>query len=387
MIETIGVVGSGTMGIGIAQIAAQNKHQVVVHDHSENQLSKAKEGLDKVLRRLVEKKRISDSDRKEIINRILFTSNMGDLWPCGLVIEAIVENLKIKHEVFKKLEDIVSENCILASNTSSLSIASIGAALNNAERIIGIHFFNPAPLMPLVEIIPSIQTSKETSELSKSLITDWGKTVVLCKDTPGFIVNRVARPFYGEALRIYEEGLADFATIDWALTELGGFKMGPFTLMDYIGNDVNFAVTESVFQAFFYDPRFKPSFTQKRYAEAGFYGRKSGRGYYHYENETLNNEANKDEKLGQSILDRILSLLINEAVDAVFMGVATPKDVDLAMTKGVNYPKGLLQWGDEIGLEVVLGRLQDLFDFYGEDRYRPNPLLRSMVKEKKKFYN
>jgi 3-hydroxybutyryl-CoA dehydrogenase len=387
MIETIGVVGSGTMGIGIAQIAAQNKHQVVVHDHSENQLSKAKEGLDKVLRRLVEKKRISDSDRKEIINRILFTSNMGDLWPCGLVIEAIVENLKIKHEVFKKLEDIVSENCILASNTSSLSIASIGAALNNAERIIGIHFFNPAPLMPLVEIIPSIQTSKETSELSKSLITDWGKTVVLCKDTPGFIVNRVARPFYGEALRIYEEGLADFATIDWALKELGGFKMGPFTLMDYIGNDVNFAVTESVFQAFFYDPRFKPSFTQKRYAEAGFYGRKSGRGYYHYENETLNNEANKDEKLGQSILDRILSLLINEAVDAVFMGVATPKDVDLAMTKGVNYPKGLLQWGDEIGLEVVLGRLQDLFDFYGEDRYRPNPLLRSMVKEKKKFYN
>jgi 3-hydroxybutyryl-CoA dehydrogenase len=312
---------------------------------------------------------------------------MGDLWPCGLVIEAIVENLKIKHEVFKKLEDIVSENCILASNTSSLSIASIGAALNNAERIIGIHFFNPAPLMPLVEIIPSIQTSKETSELSKSLITDWGKTVVLCKDTPGFIVNRVARPFYGEALRIYEEGLADFATIDWALKELGGFKMGPFTLMDYIGNDVNFAVTESVFQAFFYDPRFKPSFTQKRYAEAGFYGRKSGRGYYHYENETLNNEANKDEKLGQLILDRILSLLINEAVDAVFMGVATPKDVDLAMTKGVNYPKGLLQWGDEIGLEVVLGRLQDLFDFYGEDRYRPNPLLRSMVKEKKKFYN
>jgi 3-hydroxybutyryl-CoA dehydrogenase len=387
MIETIGVVGSGTMGIGIAQIAAQNKHQVVVHDHSENQLSKAKEGLDKILRRLVEKKRISDSERKEIINRILFTSNMGDLWPCGLVIEAIVENLKIKHEVFKKLEDIVSENCILASNTSSLSIASIGAALNNAERIIGIHFFNPAPLMPLVEIIPSIQTSKETSELSKSLITDWGKTVVLCKDTPGFIVNRVARPFYGEALRIYEEGLADFATIDWALKELGGFKMGPFTLMDYIGNDVNFAVTESVFQAFFYDPRFKPSFTQKRYAEAGFYGRKSGRGYYHYENETLNNEANKDEKLGQSILDRILSLLINEAVDAVFMGVATPKDVDLAMTKGVNYPKGLLQWGDEIGLEVVLGRLQDLFDFYGEDRYRPNPLLRSMVKEKKKFYN
>ena len=387
MIETIGVVGSGTMGIGIAQIAAQNKHQVVVHDHNENQLFKAKEGLDKVLKRLVEKERISDSERKKINDRILFTTNIGDLWPCCLVVEAIVENIKIKHEVFKKLEDIVSEHCILASNTSSLSIASIGAALHNAERIIGIHFFNPAPLMPLVEIIPSIQTTKETIEISKSLITEWGKTVVLCKDTPGFIVNRVARPFYGEALRIYEEGLADFATIDWALKDLGGFKMGPFTLMDYIGNDVNFAVTESVFQAFFYDPRFKPSFTQKRYAEAGFYGRKSGRGYYHYENVTLNNEANKDEKLGRTILDRILCLLINEAVDAVFMGVATPKDVDLAMTKGVNYPKGLLQWGDEIGLEVILKRLQDLFDYYGEDRYRPNPLLRTMVKENKNFFS
>jgi 3-hydroxybutyryl-CoA dehydrogenase len=299
MIETIGVVGSGTMGIGIAQIAAQNKHQVVLHDHSEKQLSKAKEGLDRIMKRLVEKGRITKSERKAINSRILFTTNMGDLWPCGLVIEAIVENITIKHEVFKKLEEIVSDHCILASNTSSLSIASIGAALNKSERIIGIHFFNPAPLMPLVEIIPSIQSSKSTSDSAKELITSWGKTVVMCKDTPGFIVNRVARPFYGEALRIYEEGIADFATIDWALKELGGFRMGPFTLMDYIGNDINFAVTESVFKAFFYDPRFKPSFTQKRYSEAGFYGRKSGRGYYHYENEELNSKANKDKVLGQ----------------------------------------------------------------------------------------
>ena len=175
MIETIGVVGSGTMGIGIAQIAAQNKHQVVLHDHSEKQLSKAKEGLDKIMKRLVEKGRITESERKEINSRILFTSNMGDLWPCGLVIEAIVEDITIKHEVFKKLEDIVSDHCILASNTSSLSIASIGAALNKSERIIGIHFFNPAPLMPLVEIIPSIQSSKSTSESAKELITSWGK--------------------------------------------------------------------------------------------------------------------------------------------------------------------------------------------------------------------
>jgi 3-hydroxybutyryl-CoA dehydrogenase len=386
MIETIGVVGAGTMGIGIAQIAAQNEHQVILHDHSEVQLEKSQQSLEKVLNRLVEKERITDSERKKIRGRILFTPKMSELWPCGLVIEAIVESIEIKHQVFQSLEDVVSEHCILATNTSSLSIASIGASLKIAERIIGIHFFNPAPLMPLVEIIPSIQTSEQTTSVSKKLITNWGKTVVLCKDTPGFIVNRVARPFYGEALRIYEEGVADFATIDWALTELGDFRMGPFTLMDYIGNDVNFAVTESVFKAFFYDPRFKPSFTQKRYAEAGYLGRKSGRGYYDYNNAELNPKPNSDKALGSKILNRILCLLINEAIDAVFMGVATAKDVDLAMTKGVNYPKGLLKWGDELGLKNILAQLQELFDHYGEDRYRPNPLLRKMVKENKLFH-
>ena len=386
MIETIGVVGAGTMGIGIAQIAAQNKHQVILYDHSDAQLEKAKSGLEKVLNRLVEKERISDNERKNILTRILFTNKISELWPCGLVIEAIVESIKIKHEVFTSLEDVVSEHCILATNTSSLSIASIGAALKTSKRIIGIHFFNPAPLMPLVEIIPAIQTNEQTTKTCKDLIAKWGKTVVLCKDTPGFIVNRVARPFYGEALRIYEEGIADFVTIDWALTEKGGFKMGPFTLMDYIGNDVNFAVTESVFKAFFYDPRFKPSLTQKRYAEAGFLGRKSGRGYYDYENLKLNPKPQTDDTLGERILNRILCLLVNEAIDAVFMGVTSIEDVDLAMTKGVNYPKGLLKWGDEIGLDKILNQLQELFDYYGEDRYRPNPLLRKMVKENKQFY-
>ena len=386
MIETIGIVGAGTMGIGIAQIAAQNKHQVILYDHSDAQLEKAKSGLEKVLNRLVEKERISDNERKNILTRILFTNKINELWPCGLVIEAIVESIKIKHEVFTSLEDVVSEHCILATNTSSLSIASIGAALKTSKRIIGIHFFNPAPLMPLVEIIPAIQTNEQTTKTCKDLIAKWGKTVVLCKDTPGFIVNRVARPFYGEALRIYEEGIADFVTIDWALTEKGGFKMGPFTLMDYIGNDVNFAVTESVFKAFFYDPRFKPSLTQKRYAEAGFFGRKSGRGYYDYENLKLNPKPQTDDTLGERILNRILCLLVNEAIDAVFMGVASVEDVDLAMTKGVNYPKGLLKWGDEIGLDKILDQLQELFDYYGEDRYRPNPLLRKMVEENKQFY-
>ena len=219
-----------------------------------------------------------------------------------------------------------------------------------------------------------------------TLIGAWGKTAVLCKDTPGFIVNRVARPFYGEALRIFEEGIADFATIDWAMTSLGGFKMGPFTLMDYIGNDVNYTVTESVFEAFYYDPRFKPSLTQMRYKEAGYFGRKSGKGFYDYSENATSIKAKEDIDLGQEILDRILALLINEAVDAVFMQVSSVEGVDLAMTKGVNYPKGLLKWADEIGLNEILLRLEDLQLTYGEDRYRPNPLLRKMVKENLNFY-
>jgi 3-hydroxybutyryl-CoA dehydrogenase len=241
--------------------------------------------------------------------------------------------------------------------------------------------------MPLVEIIPAVQTSATTLEKSKVLIAEWKKTVVVCKDTPGFIVNRVARPFYGEALRIYEEGIADFATIDWAMTAIGGFKMGPFTLMDYIGNDVNYAVTESVFASFYFDPRFKPSFTQKRHKEAGFYGRKTGRGYYDYSEGTAATKPTEDQKTGDYIFKRIIVMLINEAIDAVFMNVATPEDVDLAMTNGVNYPKGLLKWGDEMGLEEVLLQLEDLFAEFGEDRYRPNPLLRKMVRENRKFFN
>lgn len=372
----VGVLGAGTMGAGIAQVAAQSGHKVVLVDVNATQLSKAKSNMEKVLARLVEKGSI---DRIEtVLDQIQFSSEMEDFQGAGLVIEAIVEKIEIKHAVFKQLETIVDERCILASNTSSLSIASIGSVLNVNERIIGIHFFNPAPLMPLVEIIPSVQTSIEVIETAKRLIDSWGKVTVLCKDTPGFIVNRVARPFYGEALRIYEEGIADFATIDWAMTAFGGFKMGPFMLMDYIGNDINYTVTESVFAAFYYDPRFKPSFTQKRHMEAGFLGRKSGRGFYNYADANLP-EPVKDEVLGKAICYRVLAMLINEAFDALFMQVASREDIDLAMTKGVNYPKGLLAWADEIGLQVVLERLENLFETYGEDRYRPNVLLKRLA--------
>jgi 3-hydroxybutyryl-CoA dehydrogenase len=381
MSKIIGVIGAGTMGSGIAQVAAQCGHPVYLMDANGEQLDRAKSGVSKSLEKLVEKGKFTSEQKTNIESNIQYVSQLEALSICDLIIEAIVEKMEVKHSVFSALEKIVSADCILASNTSSLSIASIGSSLEKSDRVIGIHFFNPATIMPLVEIIPAVQTNSKTLKTSVELIKSWGKTVVVCKDTPGFIVNRVARPFYGEALRIYEEGIADFATIDWAMTHFGGFKMGPFTLMDYIGNDVNYAVTESVFTAFYYDPRFKPSFTQKRHSEAGFYGRKTGRGFYDYNENATVVSPNMDEALGKQIFERILVMLINEAYDAVFMQVASEEDVDLAMTKGVNYPKGLISWSKDLGPEKVLAQLEELFAFYGEDRYRPNPLLRSVCKK------
>lgn len=385
MIE-VGVLGAGSMGSGIAQVAATAGHTVILLDNNLDALAKAKVKLETLFARLVVKEKYTRSQADDILNRIRLGSSSSDFSNCGIIIEAIVENLEVKRSVFKDLENQVSDDCILASNTSSLSIAAIAASCDKADRVVGIHFFNPAPLMPLVEIVPAIQTSAETLKKSKSLIDSWKKVTVLAKDTPGFIVNRVARPFYGEALRIYEEGIADFATIDWAMTEIGGFRMGPFTLMDFIGNDVNYTVTETVFAAFYYDPRYKPSFTQKRHSEAGWYGRKSGRGYYDYSENAEKPAAREDQEIGQAIVDRITAMLMNEAIDALFLNIASKDDIDLAMTKGVNYPTGLLKLADEIGLENVLNRLETLFNEYGEDRYRPSPLLRRMVKSNQSFY-
>ena len=380
----VSVIGAGTMGAGIAQIAATNGHKVCLYDSFDGAIETAETKLKKILDRLVEKERITQQDNEVILGRINFTKDIKDVSGSGLVIEAIIENLEIKQKVFTEIESLVDEDCIIASNTSSLSIASIASALKKAERVVGIHFFNPAPLMPLVEIIPAVQTSEDTLTKAKTIIDSWKKVTVIAKDTPGFIVNRVARPFYGEALRIYEEGVADFATIDWAMREIGGFRMGPFQLMDYIGNDINYTVTETVFTAFYFDSRYKPSFTQKRMMEAGYLGRKSGRGYYDYSANTPN--AIEDRELGKIILWRVLVMLINEAADALFLNIATKEDIDLAMTKGVNYPKGLLAWADEIGIENVLIQLKNLQTEYGEDRYRPSPLLKRMVRENKTFY-
>ncbi|MBT8196284.1 MAG: 3-hydroxybutyryl-CoA dehydrogenase, partial [Bacteroidia bacterium] len=360
-------------------------HEVIVFDANKESVKKAKENIHKFLNRAVEKNKLTRATADNAFANLKFARSLNAYKDCDIIIEAIVEDINIKQEVFQSLESIVGEHCILASNTSSLSIASIASACNNSSRVIGIHFFNPAVLLPLVEIIPSLLTSENTLKISKDLIDSWGKITVIAKDTPGFIVNRVARPFYGEAIKMYEEGFANIATIDWAMKELGGFKMGPFELMDFIGNDINYKVTETVFAQMFYDPRYKPSITQKRLYEAKLFGRKVGRGYYDYDVQSNNSEAIKDEEIGRGIFKRILYMLINEAADALFLNIANLEDLEVAMTKGVNYPKGLLNWADEIGIDKVLKGMEELQKEYGEDRYRPSPLLKRMARNNNTF--
>jgi len=387
----VGVIGVGAMGSGIAQVAATAGHRVLLRDVDDDAARKAVHAIGRNLDGQVAKQKVDADSAALILDRIDVvsggTDNLTSLADCGMVIEAIVENLEVKRRTFKELEGVVEPACVLATNTSSLSVTAIAQACDRPERVLGVHFFNPPMVMPLVEIVPGVATSPAVVERARSLVDSWGKTTVLASDTPGFIVNRIARPFYGEAIRIYEEGIADPATIDWAMRELGGFKMGPFELMDFIGNDVNLAATRAVFEGMNFDPRYKPSVTQKRLVDAGHLGRKTGRGHYEYGEGATRPEPVKDEVLGRLILNRILAMLINEAVDAVNYGIGTAADVDLAMTRGVKYPKGLLSWGNEIGLDKVLVTIESLREEYEEDRYRPSPLLKRMVREGKQFHS
>jgi 3-hydroxybutyryl-CoA dehydrogenase len=384
--KKVGVLGLGSMGRGIAQVAAMAGHEVLVFDQNDKQVEEAKQFLQSIFNKLATKGKITTEAAQAAFGRLYFLSTPGGFAETDILIEAIIEDIDIKKRVFTELEGIIAPDAILATNTSSISVSAIAGALQNQERFLGLHFFNPAALMKLVEVVPALQTDKSHVQDCKDLMIAWGKIPVQAKDTPGFIVNRIARPFYGEALRIYDEGLADFVTIDHAMKEIGGFRMGPFELMDFIGNDVNYTVTETVFQSFFNDPRYKPSFTQKRLSDAGWLGRKTGRGYYNYGEGALQPQPEaKPDKL-HSIFDRILVMLINEAADALFWQIADKKDIELAMTKGVNYPKGLLAWADEVGMHKVRDQMDELYDIYREDRYRCSPLIRTMAKNKQTFF-
>ena len=382
----VGIIGAGAMGAGIAQVAATAGHPVVLFDVQPSALEKARLGLQTSLEALVAKGKLEAATADAIRERISYADVEPALAGSQLVIEAIVENLEVKKGLFARLEGVVSDDCLLATNTSSLSVTAIAAACRKPERVLGIHFFNPAPLMRLVEVIPAVQTDAQVAVQARQLIDSWGKTTVLAKDSPGFIVNRIARPYYGEAIRLLEEGFADAATIDQAMTALGQFRMGPFALMDLIGHDVNFTVTETMFRSCFHEPRYKPSFTQQRLVEACRLGRKSGRGFYDYREGASRPQAAEDPALAAAILDRIRVMLINEAADALFWGIATREDIDLAMTLGVNYPKGLLRWADELGIDRCVAQLDALYEEYREDRYRCSPLLRRMARAGLRFY-
>ncbi len=491
----VGVIGAGTMGAGIAEVAATAGHPVRLFDARSGAAADAISGIGKRLARDVEKGRLSAEQREARLARLHAVDELESLAPCGLVIEAIVEDLNAKCQLFTTLESLLAEDAILATNTSSISVTAIGAALDNPGHLVGMHFFNPATRMALVEVISGLATSPAVADTIVATAEAWGKAPVRAKSTPGFIVNRVARPFYAEALRAYGEGAADVPTIDAVIKEGGGFRMGPFELMDLIGHDVNAAVTQTVCDAFNQDRRFEPSLIQRELVAAQRLGRKSGQGFYDYRDGAVNpgpataaaaaaptavtaygnlgvaapllelaetagfavahepapfpgagwiragsaNLALSDgrsatqraahglenlvlfdlaldyrsaariavaaadgcdaaalsdavgfmQALGKqvSVVDdypgllvmRTVCMLANLGADAVHQQVCDAAAVDVAMQKGVNYPRGPLAWAEQIGLAFVVEVLDNLTRIYGEERYRVSPLLRRKV--------
>lgn len=410
MIQTIAVLGAGTMGAGIAQVAIQSGCDVLLYDVKEEFVQRGVANIDKSLQARVDKAKLTPEEMAEAKSRLRSTSTLDDVGRADFIIEAAPEDLALKRDLFKSLSEAAPPKTLLLTNTSSLSIGSIASAVKNPERVAGMHFFNPAPAMPLIEVVAGRRTAPEVVQSVVRLARDFGKMPVVAADMPGFIVNRVARPFYGEALRIVGEGTATVQQVDEAMRS-AGFRMGPFELMDLIGIDINFAVTRSVYEAFFGEPRFRPHPIQQRMVEAGTLGQKSGSGFYVYDGpkrlepltpmistfqhhgstsfltpvlistflEKAGIEQRPEDEAQPEILTRILSMIMNEAAFAVGEGVASVRDIDRAMKLGTNYPKGPLRWADEIGLEVVLEVLRSLQTKQGEERYRPAPLLRRLV--------
>ena len=507
----VAVVGSGAMGAGIAQVAAAAGFEVKLFDTRAEAVSGAIADIGKVYGKLVEKGRMTADDAIAASARLHSAGAIHEVSDAAIVIEAIVENLDVKRALFADLENVVSDECILATNTSSISVTAIAAKLRRPERLVGMHFFNPVPLMALVEVISGLATSKDVADTVFATAAAWGKSPVHAKSTPGFIVNRVARPFYAEGLRLLSEQAADPATLDAVMREAGGFRMGPFELMDLIGHDVNFSVTQSVFGAYFSDPRFMPSVLQQEMVNAGFLGRKSGRGFYQYGDNAVKAQPRaeaaraKPAGVGISIMPaldhpvtgpmeqrfsaagytvthrepqpgaahaeapgfhcngaaiyltdgrtateraaadlhpntvlydlvldaagatrialaradqcsdaaydsavglfqaagfavtplddvpgmavmRTVAMLANEAADAVNQGVCSAEAVDIAMQKGVNYPRGPLAWADSVGIAHIVTVLSNLAATYGEDRYRVSPLLRRKLANGRRFH-
>ena len=460
-IHTVAVIGSGIMGAGIAEVAASNGHPVLVYDINAEAISRAIDAIRNRLESRVARGKLAAHDAEQTLQRLVPVTDIHALAKADLVIEAASEQMAVKKALFAQLAEICPANTLLTSNTSSISITAIAADLRHPERVAGLHFFNPAPVMKLVEVVSGLATSGEVVEQLSELATRWGKQPVRCQSTPGFIVNRVARPYYAEAWRALEEQVAAPEVIDAALREGAGFPMGPLELTDMIGQDVNFAVTCSVFNAFWQERRFLPSLVQQELVLGGRLGKKSGQGVYNWRNEkpavnwlaevddsySVTHQQKKSDGVteidgvllietqgetaqalanrygqpvvvfdrqesdvaviaaaasnptaatlkavrhfqqqGKRVLQvadypglliwRTVAMIINEALDALQKGVASEEDIDTAMRLGVNYPRGPLAWGEQLGWQRLLCLLENLQRHYGEERYRPSSLLR-----------
>jgi 3-hydroxybutyryl-CoA dehydrogenase len=386
--RAVAVIGAGAMGSGIAQVAAQAGHEVYLVDAFEGAAATARDRLASMLARLAAKGRITLAEADAATANIHVTDSAVDLPECALVIEAIRENLDDKQALFAAVARSQPAGTLFASNTSSLDITAIAQGLPHPERVLGLHFFNPPPLMRLVEVIHGRLTSDESLTVATQLMRAWGKTPVRCTSTPGFIVNRVARPFYGEAQRMVETGVADAATIDLAMREVGGFRMGPMELTDLIGQDVSLAVGTSVWEQTGRDERYTPTELQRQLVADGRLGRKSGQGVFRYDASGQPLDAAPDRALAVALtagpivtnpVGRTIAMLVNEAVDLVARGEASAEDVDTAMELGTNYPKGPIAWGAEIGFDVIAEQLRHLDAAFPGGRYRPSPALGAHV--------
>ena len=369
----IAVVGAGTMGAGIAESAASAGMSVAMLDVSKEALERGRQTIERNLERRVEKGRISEEEREETLGRVTTTTSVGDCSGASLVVEAVVEDVEVKRKVFADLDGVVGHDTVLATNTSSLSVAGIAAATESPGRVLGMHFFNPVLAMRLVEVVAGPSTEEAALRWAEKVTGLLGKTPVRVSDTPGFIVNRVARPFYLEALRIVESG-GDPGQIDAEMRE-AGFRMGPLELADLIGNDVNLSVSESLFERYYYQPRFRPSYLQRAMVEAGTLGRKSGRGFYDYDGEKEAGNAGGGEKPSGDVAARVISCIVNEAFLTLSEGVATAENIDRAMKLGANYPRGPFEWAEEVGASRILDTLDSLREVYG-DAYLASSLLR-----------
>ncbi len=397
-------MGSGTMGAGIAQSAAATGFVVHAFDTSPDLVEKALAIIGQKLDERVAAGKLPKHDKGATMSRLHVGKSLNVLADAECVIEAVVEDLPAKKKVFADLEKVVSERTLLASNTSSLSIDRIGESLRRPERFIGMHFFNPAPVMKLVELVLGTKSGAQALVDGRAVCAKLDKTAVKVKDSPGFIGNRVNRHFYLEALRLLETGESDIRTIDAAIRTVGGFKMGPFELLDLIGLDVNLSVTKSVWEGFNKPARFAPSAIQERLVESGYLGRKSRRGFYDYANgdpsPAYENKlkGSSDWKASPSLsafaaalgkpadrsmwlFARILLAVINEGARTADT-IALPRDVDVTMQLGFNYPQGPLGIADHVGLDIVQRLMTDFFgETKGDDRYAPNPLLDRLVSE------